>query len=63
MDLMPSEDDALTLKPGVLEVQDQANPQLSDAQVVEHLSPLNICDAINHLSIPGHLVRRPSGQG
>src|SRR5208283_2129868 len=50
------EDDAFPLQPRVLEVEDQANSQFGDTQVVEHLAALNICNAVDDLCIHDHLI-------
>ena len=37
-----------------VEVDDQANPELGDAQIIEHLTPLMVRDAINDFRIHNH---------
>ena len=44
-------------QPGVLEMQNQSHPQLRDAEIIQHFSPLMIGDAINHFRVRNHRAK------
>src|ERR1041385_6830063 len=51
-----SEYDSLPFQSGVFEVQNHANSELSNLEVVQHLSSFDICDAVNHFGVHNHRV-------
>lgn len=49
-----SYDYALPLETSVLEIQDEADPKLSDPQIIDHFSTFMICDSVDNFRINNH---------
>src|SRR4030095_13840676 len=52
------QNDPFPFELGALEVEDNANFQAGNAQVVQHLATLMVCDVINHFRVDYHRVER-----
>ena len=51
MDTDNSQNNALKFKARVLEIQNQTNAQLRDAQIIQHLAALVVGDPVNDLGV------------
>ncbi len=47
----------LPFKSGVFEIQDQTHSQSRDSQIIQHLAPLVVGDAINYLRVHNHTAK------
>ena len=56
-------DNALPFKPGILEIQDQANPQLRNAEIIQHPPAFVIGESMRGVEAWGDANRHGASAG